>query len=276
MFIDTILNRLLAPFRELYAKWMNIQAIKGGIQGDTRRVMQLGTQARNYSDQAVRVANEAPGQFRQGVGQVQQGVGAVQEKVAVAKPQGKKMSWFPWSKKTCIGCQKKLHRSWDQCPYCGISQSGGAPQPGMMPQPGAAPGMMPQPGMAPMPAMGGAQRTIAMDVGAINAPLLSAGDRSENVAWLVPLEGAQTGELLQLRGRAKIGTAPGCDFVMVDASISGQHAEISLDAQNRFRVTDLGSTNGTWVNDKRVASSELVDGDNIRLGRTTFRFKTKS
>ncbi len=286
MFIDNILNQLLRPFRELYAKWMSIRAIKGGIQGDLRRVQQLGGVAQGYGQSAVRVAGGMPGQM-------QQGFNAAQQQVAAVKPPGKKMSWFPWSKKTCPGCQQKLHKSWDQCPYCGMNQGTGAPgqpmqgqpagmggPPGAPPygqQPAGQPGQPPygQPG-APYPAPGMAQRTIAMDAAAIGAPLISTRDQGENVGWLVPLEGAQTGELLQFAGRVVIGTADGCDFKFFDASISGRHAELNVDPQGRFRITDLGSTNGTYVNDKKIASIELVDGDNIRLGRTTFRFKTKS
>lgn len=128
--------------------------------------------------------------------------------------------------------------------------------------------------MAPMPTPGGPQRTIAMALDQINSPMLHGSD-GENVAWLVPLEGPQTGELLQLKGRAMIGSGDGVTFRVLDAAISGRHAEITVDGQNRFRLNDLGSTNGTYVNDKKITSTDLVDGDNIRLGRTTFRFKTK-
>ena len=57
--------------------------------------------------------------------------------------------------------------------------------------------------------------------------------------------------------------------------ISSRHAEIVVGAQNRFRINDLARAT---ARDKRqqIASVELVDGDNIRLGRTTFRFKTKN
>ncbi len=197
------------------------------------------------------------------------------------------MRFWPWSKKTCIRCSQKLHKSWDQCPYCGQNQTApvlpGAPgDPGAgagMPQGGAppyggAPGAPMGPG--PMPTPGMPQKTIAMDAAAINAPLLGTGDRGDNMAWLVPLDGSLTGELLQIKAKSIIGTGDGCDIRVVDASISGRHAEITIGQNNRYRITDLGSRNGTYVNDKTIASVELVDGDNIRLGRTTFRFKTKA
>ena len=306
MFIDNFLNVVLRPFRELYAQWMRIRGIKGGIQGDIRRIGHLGHQAKHHSEYAYNAVAGAPGRLNQAMqfGQPQQ-----QQSYSPppqAQPSKKKMSWsFPWSKKTCPRCSNKLHKSWDQCPYCGLNQNnpaasppmpaqppgpGGAPgqPPGMQPQPygqppgmqqyGQAPGMPQygQPGFGPQLTPGGPQKTIAMDAAAIDAPLMGTGDRGDNVAWLVPLEGAMTGELLQVKGKAVIGTAEDCHIRLFDAAISSRHAEIVIGAQNRFRVNDLGSRNGTYVNDKQIASVELVDGDNIRLGRTTFRFKTKN
>ena len=83
------------------------------------------------------------------------------------------------------------------------------------------------------------------------------------------------GELFQLKGRAIVGTAADCDAVMKDPSISGRHAEFMSTSQG-FRVNDLGSTNGTFVNDKRVTNTDLIDNDNIRLGRVNFKFKSMS
>jgi hypothetical protein len=316
MFIDNILNTLLRPFREIYSQWMRVRGIKGGIQGDIRRVQMLGNQAQNYG----RAALDAPGQLGQAAGFGGQQQQPPRAPAAPAMPAGKqKMSWFPWGKKTCPSCGRKLRKSWDRCPFCGQAQGPGAPpggpgmQPGMPPGPGQGmpPGMQPPPGYPPQPGqgmppgypqqgmppgypqpgqsggmpgmnmpvmgMGGMNpaKTIAMSADQINAPMLHAGQDGENVAWLVPLEGPQTGELLQLKGKATIGSGPAATFKVLDAAISSNHAEITVDGQNRFRITDLGSTNGTYVNDKRVASTDLVDGDNIRLGRTTFRFKTK-
>jgi hypothetical protein len=55
-------------------------------------------------------------------------------------------------------------------------------------------------------------------------------------------------------------------------SVSGQHAQLTA-SNGGFRITDRGSTNGTWVNDRRVWSEELRDGEEIRFGdlRATYR-----
>lgn len=297
MFIDTLLNAILRPFRELYGQWMRIRGIKGGISGDIRRVQHLGHQAKSNVNYAYGAVAGAPQKLG---GQMpwQNPSAPPPQAMAAAQPK-KKMSWsWPWSKKTCPRCNNKLAKSWDQCPYCGLNQNNPAASPAGPPGPGGqqpgtgqmpAYGQPPQPygqappygqpppyGGAPMPSQGGPMKTIAMDAASIDAPLLATGDRGDNVAWLVPLEGAMTGELLQVKGRTIIGTAEDCNVRLFDAAISSRHAEITIGAQNRFRINDLGSRNGTYVNDKQIASVELVDGDNIRLGRTTFRFKTKN
>ena len=66
----------------------------------------------------------------------------------------------------------------------------------------------------------------------------------------------------------------GCEVVLPDPEVSRRHATIR-DQGGQLAIEDLGSTNGTYVNDKKIESTDLVDGDNIRLGRTTFRFKTR-
>src|SRR6266404_1533421 len=110
----------------------------------------------------------------------------------------------------------------------------------------------------------GEQKTMAINIG--GSEQIVTGQAGSG--WLVPLEGPQTGELFQLRaGRTLVGTSPDCDIVLRDPSISGRHAEIST-ARRGFRINDLGSTNGTYVNDKRISSEDLIDNDSVRLGRT--------
>jgi pSer/pThr/pTyr-binding forkhead associated (FHA) protein len=107
---------------------------------------------------------------------------------------------------------------------------------------------------------------------AIDTGGLAAGG-ANNIGWLVPLDGLQAGELFELKKRCTVGSAPDCDVILKDPSISGRHAEF-IPSSNGFRLNDLGSTNGTFVNDKRVSSHDLIDNDNVRLGRTNFKFKS--
>jgi len=51
-------------------------------------------------------------------------------------------------------------------------------------------------------------------------------------------------------------------------------AEIKIEAGS-WILKDMGSTNGTYVNDKRINSHDLVDNDNIKLGRINCKYKVK-
>jgi hypothetical protein len=53
---------------------------------------------------------------------------------------------------------------------------------------------------------------------------------------------------------------------------SRDHAKVWREGEGRYAVADLGSTNGTLVNDDKVTRQALVDGDEVRVGEATFRF----
>jgi hypothetical protein len=70
-----------------------------------------------------------------------------------------------------------------------------------------------------------------------------------------------------------IGRAPGNSFIVEHATVSRQHATIKIEGEE-FGLYDLGSANGTFVNDKRVREPvTLHDGDTVRLGEAEFIFK---
>jgi hypothetical protein len=72
-----------------------------------------------------------------------------------------------------------------------------------------------------------------------------------------------------LAGRALfVGRNPDNDLVLADPVVSGRHAVFHLgDSGRQLRVRDLGSTNGTFVNDEQVSRPrELTSGDRVRLG----------
>lgn len=52
-----------------------------------------------------------------------------------------------------------------------------------------------------------------------------------------------------------------------DLEVSGRHAEIRVDADGRLRISDLNSTNGTWLNGEEIHDERpLTTGDVIELG----------
>ena len=71
-----------------------------------------------------------------------------------------------------------------------------------------------------------------------------------------------------------VGTSPDfADVLIDDRSVSRMHARISEDGSGNPLLTDLNSTNGTWVNGIRLQPEESVPvgkGDVIRFGETEF------
>jgi pSer/pThr/pTyr-binding forkhead associated (FHA) protein len=70
------------------------------------------------------------------------------------------------------------------------------------------------------------------------------------------------------RSRILIGRGE-VDVALADRKISRRHASLEVYGASCVLLKDLGSTNGTFVNDRRVPSAELQDGDLIRVGETT-------
>jgi hypothetical protein len=67
-----------------------------------------------------------------------------------------------------------------------------------------------------------------------------------------------------------IGRQPDCTVILADPQVSRQHAAISYQA-GRYIVQDLGSANGTYINERRITAPQaLRDGDQLRLGNTVF------
>jgi len=63
-----------------------------------------------------------------------------------------------------------------------------------------------------------------------------------------------------------VGRTPRADFILDAALVSRLHCRLIAAADN-LEVVDLRSTNGTFVNDKRVAKARLKSGDRLRIGR---------
>ncbi|MGH2710664.1 MAG: FhaA domain-containing protein [Actinomycetota bacterium] len=72
--------------------------------------------------------------------------------------------------------------------------------------------------------------------------------------------------------RSVIGRLSGSEVEIQDPGASRQHAEIRRDGED-FIVVDLGSTNGTLLNDSPVSEATLEDGDRITIGRTILEFR---
>ncbi len=67
-----------------------------------------------------------------------------------------------------------------------------------------------------------------------------------------------------------MGRAPRADFVVDAALVSRVHCRFTLNQINELELEDLGSTNGTFVNGKKVTKAVLSDGDKLTVGRVQF------
>lgn len=76
-------------------------------------------------------------------------------------------------------------------------------------------------------------------------------------------------------GESIVGRLEDCAVPILDGSVSRQHARIVLSA-DAATVTDLGSSNGTFVNEVRVDRAELTDGDRLKFGSVDFRVELSS
>jgi len=67
-----------------------------------------------------------------------------------------------------------------------------------------------------------------------------------------------------------IGRSFSADYVVLDSSVSRKHAEIRM-IESVVTVVDLGSRNGTYVDNGRVETCEIEVGASIRFGKVLFR-----
>jgi hypothetical protein len=128
--------------------------------------------------------------------------------------------------------------------------------------PDAAPAPLPQPQVAPAPGLD------------------AAGAGAVDPARPVPPAGTARPASIEVDGRpyvlsrsvVVIGRGTEADIVIDDAGASRRHAEVhSVD--DRVRIVDLGSTNGTFVDGQKVPVATLHEGSVITIGRTRLVFR---
>jgi len=88
---------------------------------------------------------------------------------------------------------------------------------------------------------------------------------------LIILNGAHKGQEFELQdGSNFIGRAESNDFVLDDGAVSSRHCELVVTASS-VRVRDLGSSNGTWIDNRRVLEGEAHHGQILMLGSLEMR-----
>lgn len=83
------------------------------------------------------------------------------------------------------------------------------------------------------------------------------------------------GEHFALSRELIIGRDPSCDFVLDMHDVSRRHARIH-ERHGRHLVADLGSTNGTFVDERRITRSELTPGSLLRVGSVILKYLPRS
>jgi diguanylate cyclase (GGDEF)-like protein len=113
---------------------------------------------------------------------------------------------------------------------------------------------------------------IIGDQGTLNKELQKA---KEQDACLIIIRGTPQGHRFFLtNNEMTIGRDPSAEISISDQSVSRKHAKVTKEG-NKVRLTDLGSSNGTDVNGKRLATGDsviLAKEDMIKLGNSIFKF----
>lgn len=156
------------------------------------------------------------------------------------------------------GYQAPAQESWDQpaaAPdYAAAQQAAAAPRPQAMPRQAA-----------PQQAV-----NTVMFAGAGVPGQQPAQPQQASRARLIDTAANRAIDLAS--ARVTLGRESRNDITIPDINVSRTHAEISLSPQGAWVITDLGSTNGTYVNGRAVASQPLNEGDHIAMGSTNFVF----
>jgi len=91
----------------------------------------------------------------------------------------------------------------------------------------------------------------------------------------VIVDGAPETEYTLAKGIVALGRRPDNDIVLTDRLVSGHHAQVVC-TPDGCEFVDLGSSNGSWVGEQRVASRVLREGDLITVGGIGLRFSAWS
>jgi pSer/pThr/pTyr-binding forkhead associated (FHA) protein len=82
---------------------------------------------------------------------------------------------------------------------------------------------------------------------------------------LIKSEGFENQVIKLKLGVTRIGRSPKNDFQLEHPTVSAFHCELVL-ANDELTVRDLGSTNGTFINDEQIEQAKLSEGQNLRVG----------
>jgi pSer/pThr/pTyr-binding forkhead associated (FHA) protein len=87
--------------------------------------------------------------------------------------------------------------------------------------------------------------------------------------WVLRESGQEDGLTFRItKGSVKtLGRAPRADFIVDASLVSRLHCRLTVRPDGTLEIKDLDSTNGTYVNGRKVDRADLRDGDEIGIGR---------
>ncbi|MGI9586318.1 MAG: FHA domain-containing protein [Acidimicrobiia bacterium] len=99
-----------------------------------------------------------------------------------------------------------------------------------------------------------------------------SGKVAGDFAWALTIEGGrQTGLTYVLGpGNTVAGRSAECAIFLPDVTVSREHARFAVDSSG-LSMTDLGSTNGTYVNGRRHEAGKLAENDELMIGKFHLR-----
>src|SRR6186997_1355398 len=95
------------------------------------------------------------------------------------------------------------------------------------------------------------------------------------MASLFVIQGRDQGRRYDLADGQFIGRDASNPIQLRDHEASRRHAELRLE-EGEFEVVDLQSSNGTWINGKKVERATLRTGDRVQIGRTLLLYTDSS
>jgi hypothetical protein len=127
------------------------------------------------------------------------------------------------------------------------------------------------PPLPPLPSLrGGSVPPHASDTGE-GGPVVGHPSRQPGLHHVLVVDGPGTRHVLR-EGSNVLGRGTDADIRLPDTGVSRKHADVQL-AGSTVTVEDLGSTNGTLVNGRRVGRQDLADGDVIRIGHSVLVYR---
>jgi two-component system, cell cycle response regulator len=105
-----------------------------------------------------------------------------------------------------------------------------------------------------------------------DAVSIKPAESAQDVLVLIYPAGPNLGRKYELKGKIiTIGRDPASDILVSSDSVSRRHARLSMEGNSRI-LTDLESTNGSYIADQPIISQALRNGDQVKIGDTIFKY----